>query len=268
MKFTVVPKFAVFAALLAFSYGCASRGYVRHQVKDSSDQLSAKIDSKTEANEKHIQTVASNVSELSDQLGETSRLTKENSNQIKDNTSQIKDTNTQLASAKDEIRSADAKAAGAISASDANKAAIGETGKRVDGLSNQFASRNNLGIASEDAVLFAFNSAKLQKEYEPVLDGIAQKLKQDPDAVIVLEGRTDSTGDADYNIRLGQQRLDAVMRYLVVHSDVAVQRIYQISLGKDKPVGDNKTKEGREQNRATVVRVLSPKAAGAAVATN
>jgi outer membrane protein OmpA-like peptidoglycan-associated protein len=227
MKFTVVPKFAVFAALLAFSYGCASRGYVRHQVKDSSDQLSAKVDSKTEATDKHIQTVASNVSELSDQVGETSRLTKENSTQIKDNAtqtaSQFKETNTQLASAKDDIRSADAKAAGAMTASDSNKAAIGETGKRIDGLSNQFSGRNNLGVASEDAVLFAFNSAKLQKEFEPVLDGVAQKLKQDPDAVIVLEGRTDSTGDADYNIRLGQQRLDAVMRYLVVHSDVAVQ---------------------------------------------
>jgi outer membrane protein OmpA-like peptidoglycan-associated protein len=39
-------------------------------------------------------------------------------------------------------------------------------------------------------------------------------------------------------------------------------------MGKDKPVADNKTKEGREQNRATIVRVLSPHAAGAAVATN
>jgi OOP family OmpA-OmpF porin len=95
-----------------------------------------------------------------------------------------------------------------------------------------------------------------------VLDTLAQKVKQDPNAVIVLEGRTDSTGDADYNIKLGQQRLDAVLRYLVVQSDIPIQRIYQMSLGKEKPVADNKTKEGREQNRATVVRILSPNATG------
>jgi len=262
MKLTVVPKFAVIAMLLAFSYGCASKGYVRTKVKDSSDQLSARIDT----TDQNVKQVDSNVKELSDQLGETSRLTKENSNQIKDASAQIKDTNTQLASAKNDIRAADDKAAGAMSASDANKTAIGETGKRLEGLSSQFASRNNYSVASEDAVLFTFNSAKLQKEYEAVLDGIADKIKQDPDAVVVLEGRTDSTGDADYNIRLGQQRLDSVLRYLVVHSDVSVQRIYQISLGKDKPVGDNKTKEGREQNRATIVRVMTPHG-GAAVAT-
>ena len=57
--------------------------------------------------------------------------------------------------------------------------------------------------------------------------------------------------------------LGAVLRYLVVQSDVPIQRIFQVSLGKEKPVADNKTKEGREQNRATVVRVLSPHANGA-----
>jgi OOP family OmpA-OmpF porin len=132
----------------------------------------------------------------------------------------------------------------------------------VDGLSNQFENRNNYSVAAEDSVHFAFNSAKLQPEFHAVLDTLAQKVKQDPNAVVVLEGRTDSTGDADYNIKLGQQRMDAVMRYLVIQSDVPIQRIYQVSLGKEKPVADNKTKEGREQNRATVVRILSPNATG------
>jgi OOP family OmpA-OmpF porin len=129
-------------------------------------------------------------------------------------------------------------------------------------LASQFENRNNYSVAAEDSVHFAFNSAKLQPEFHTVLDNLAQKVKQDPNAVIVLEGRTDSTGDADYNIKLGQQRLDAVLRYLVVQSDIPVQRIYQMSLGKEKPVADNKTKEGREQNRATVVRILSPNATG------
>lgn len=252
--------------LLAFASGCASKGFVRHQVKDSNDQLTAKIDTNLETTNNNIHKVESNVAELSDQVGENRRITTENTNQIKDANTKISDTSNQLQTAKADIRAVDDKAGGAMSAAEGAKAAIGETGKRVDGLSTQFENRNNYAVAAEDAVRFATNSATLKPEFNPVLDNIAQKLKQDPDAVIVLEGRTDSTGDPAYNIQLGQKRLDAVLRYLVVQSDVPVHRIFQVSLGKDKPVADNKTKEGREQNRATVIRVLSPHANGAVAA--
>jgi outer membrane protein OmpA-like peptidoglycan-associated protein len=245
--------------MIAFASGCASKGYVRNQVKDSNDQLNVKIDT-------NVKRVDTNIAELSDQVGETTRVTRENTNQIGVNATQIRDTSSQLQVAKAEIKTADDKAGGAMSAAETAKAAVGETGKRVDGLANQFANRNNYGVAAEDSVRFAFNSAKLQPEFHTVLDTLAAKVKQDPDAVIVLEGRTDSTGDADYNIKLGQQRMDAVLRYLVVQSDVPIQRVFQVSLGKEKPVADNKTKEGREQNRATVIRVLSPTATGAVAA--
>jgi len=245
--------------VLAFAGGCASKGYVRNTVQTSNDQLAAKVDT-------DVKRVESNVKELSDQVGENARVTKENTSQITTNATQIKDASTQIQTAKNDIRTVDTKAAGAMTAAEGARTAIGETGKRVDGLTNQFENRNNYAVAAEDSVLFAFNSAKLQPEFHSMLDKLAEKIKQDANSVIVLEGRTDSTGDADYNIKLGQQRLDAVLRYLVIQSDVPIQRIYQLSLGKEKPVADNKTKEGREQNRATVVRVLSPNAAGTVAA--
>jgi outer membrane protein OmpA-like peptidoglycan-associated protein len=241
--------------VLAFAGGCASKGYVRNQVQASSDQLASKHDT-------DVKRVETNVAELSDQVGENARVTKEHTGQIAANSTKINETSTDLQSAKGEIRTVDTKAGGAMTAAEKANSGVTETGKRVDGLASQFENRNNYAVAAEDSVHFAFNSAKLQPEFHAVLDTLAQKVKQDPNAVIVLEGRTDSTGDADYNIKLGQQRLDAVLRYLVVQSDIPVQRIYQMSLGKEKPVADNKTKEGREQNRATVVRVLSPNATG------
>jgi outer membrane protein OmpA-like peptidoglycan-associated protein len=241
--------------VLAFAGGCASKGYVRNQVQASSDQLASKHDT-------DVKRVETNVAELSDQVGENARVTKEHTGQIAANSTKINETSTDLQSAKGEIRTVDTKAGGAMTAAEKANSGVTETGKRVDGLASQFENRNNYAVAAEDSVHFAFNSAKLQPEFHAVLDSLAQKVKQDPNAVIVLEGRTDSTGDADYNIKLGQQRLDAVLRYLVVQSDIPVQRIYQMSLGKEKPVADNKTKEGREQNRATVVRVLSPNATG------
>ena len=249
--------------MLAFAGGCASKGYVRNQVKSSSDQLAAK-------EETDIKRVDTNIAELSDQVGQNARITKENTTLIASNTTKITEAdakinaaNTQIQAAQGEIRAVDTKAMTAV---EGTRTAIGETGKRVDGLASQFDNRNNYTVSMENAVLFAFNSAKLQPEFHTVLDGVAQKLKADPNAVIVLEGRTDSSGDADYNIKLGQQRLDAVLRYLVIQSDVPIQRIYQLSLGKEKPVADNKTKEGREQNRATVVKVLAPNAAGTVAA--
>ncbi|HLQ77713.1 MAG TPA: OmpA family protein [Terriglobia bacterium] len=255
MRLGLVYKLAMCGMLIAFASGCATKKFVRNEVKVSSDDLSAKVDTRAGK-------IESNVAELSDQVGETTRITKDNSNQIKDQQVKLTDTSNQLQSAKNDIRAVDDKAGGAMAAADNAKSAIGETGKRVDGLSNQFANRNNYSVAMEDSVLFAFNSAQLKPEFHSVLDKLAQTAKQDPDAVIVLEGRTDSTGDADYNVKLGQQRMDSVLRYLVVQSDVPIQKIFQVSLGKEKPVADNKTKEGREQNRATVVRVLSPHTSG------
>ena len=257
MRYSVTTKLTTAVIVLAFASGCASKGYVRNQVQASSDQLTQKHDT-------DVKRVETNVAELSDQVGENARVTKEHTGQIAANSTKINETATDLQSSKTEIRTeirtVDTKAGGAMTAAEKANSGVTETGKRVDGLASQFENRNNYTVAAEDSVHFAFNSAKLKPEFHTVLDTLAQKVKQDPNAVIVLEGRTDSTGDADYNIKLGQQRLDAVLRYLVVQSDIPIQRIYQMSLGKEKPVADNKTKEGREQNRATVVRILSPNA--------
>lgn len=259
----VASKVAAAAMVLAFAGGCASKGYVRNTVQTSNDQLAAKVDG-------DIKKVQSNVSELSDQVGANAAVTKEHTTQIASNATKITEAdtkinaaNSQIQAAQGEIRAVDTKAMTAV---EGTRTAIGETGKRVDGLASQFDNRNNYAVSAENAVLFATNSAKLKPEFHTVLDGVAQKLKQDPNAVIVLEGRTDNTGDADYNIKLGQQRLDAVLRYLVIQSDVPIQRIYQLSLGKEKPVADNKTREGREQNRATVVKILTPTASGTVAA--
>jgi len=95
-----------------------------------------------------------------------------------------------------------------------------------------------------------------------VLDDIAQQLKQNPDTILVMEGHTDSVGSSDYNIQLGQKRVDAVVRYLVVDQEVPMNRISNLSFGKDRPVAENKTKDGRKQNRSVVVRVMAPQLTG------
>jgi outer membrane protein OmpA-like peptidoglycan-associated protein len=77
---------------------------------------------------------------------------------------------------------------------------------------------------------------------------------------IVLEGRTDSSGNQDYNIKLGERRVETVKRFLAVEMGIPVYRIHQISFGAAKPIAANDSREGREKNRAVIVTILVPKA--------
>ena len=80
---------------------------------------------------------------------------------------------------------------------------------------------------------FKFNSATLDKQYTDALDEIANTLMQNPDAIVVLEGRTDSAGAKDYHLRLGERRIEAVRHYLVVEKGVPVYKIHEISFGSE-----------------------------------
>jgi OOP family OmpA-OmpF porin len=114
-------------------------------------------------------------------------------------------------------------------------------------------------VTDEKSVQFKFDSAKLDQQYMDALDQIATNLMQNPDAIVVLQGRTDSTGNKDYNVKLGERRIEAVRRYLAVEKGVPVYKIHEISFGSEKPVAENNTKDGREKNRAVTMTVMVPK---------
>ena len=129
----------------------------------------------------------------------------------------------------------------------------------MNNLDQKFQNRNAFNVSDEKAVQFKFNSATLDKQYMDALDEIANTLTQNANAIVVLEGRTDSVGDKDYNVKLGERRIEAVRRYLVVEKNVPVYKIHEISFGAEKPVAENKTKDGREKNRAVTMTVMVPK---------
>ena len=86
---------------------------------------------------------------------------------------------------------------------------------------------------------------------------LVDKLKADNKNVYVeVQGHTDATGPTDYNYRLGEERADAVRRYLN-QQGVALNRIGSVSYGKDLPTAPNNTRAGRAQNRRVVVIVMS-----------
>ncbi len=112
-------------------------------------------------------------------------------------------------------------------------------------------------VLSDDSMKFATGKADLSPEATARLDAFIDKLKTDNRNVYVeVQGHTDSTGPKDANYKLGEERADAVRRYLNQHG-VALNRIGVISYGADAPAQPNGTKAGRQANRRVVLIVLS-----------
>ena len=113
-------------------------------------------------------------------------------------------------------------------------------------------------VLNEEKGNFKFGKATMPEDVTPELDQLVQKLKANPNgAFIEIEGHTDNVGNPDINYKLGLERAEAVKRYLYENHQVPLHKINVISYGEDKPVGDNKTKDGRAQNRRVVIKVLA-----------
>lgn len=112
-------------------------------------------------------------------------------------------------------------------------------------------------VLSDDAVKFPVNRHELSQEAESRLKEFAEKLKgENKNVYLEIQGHTDSSGAAVYNYKLGEERAEAVRRYLSKQG-IALNRMSTISYGKDEPVDSNKTRDGRAKNRRVVVIVLA-----------
>nr|WP_257226112.1 OmpA family protein [Acinetobacter sp. UBA2581] len=102
---------------------------------------------------------------------------------------------------------------------------------------------------------FESGSAILAASGVQILDEMAVVLKRVRGKKVKILGHTDSSGDADKNIILSQQRADAVKTYLI-HKNIPAESLSTEGLGSNKPVADNTTVEGRKKNRRIEFEVL------------
>ncbi|MDX1803587.1 MAG: OmpA family protein [Alcanivorax sp.] len=98
-------------------------------------------------------------------------------------------------------------------------------------------------------VEFGTGKAEVRQTSYPDLEGLAKQMKEYPSANLVLKGYTDSTGAASFNKKLSKQRADAVKKVLVDEFGISADRISTQGHGEENPIADNKTSEGRAQNR-------------------
>ena len=114
-------------------------------------------------------------------------------------------------------------------------------------------------------VLFATGKAEVAAGGMRSIDKLAEWLKKNPTRNLLIEGHTDNTGSEDLNMRLSQQRAEAVRNGLLSRG-VGADRITTKGYGPKYPVVANDTASGRQQNRRVEVVVLNEGATAESVA--
>ena len=104
-------------------------------------------------------------------------------------------------------------------------------------------------------VKFEFDSDRLTKAAEQILDHVADTLAAYPDVTVEVQGHTDSLGTDAYNLGLSERRANAVKTYLTGRG-VSGARMRPQGYGEAAPIADNGTPQGQEENRRVEFRVV------------
>ena len=136
----------------------------------------------------------------------------------------------------------------------AEQAKAAALAKEVESLKAQHTDRGMVLTVGD--VLFAAGKADIGPGAQRSIDKLAEFLRAYPRRNVLIEGHTDNLGDADFNIKLSQQRADAV-RDMLITRGIAPERIRTKGYGPKFPVVDNDSAAGRQQNRRVEVIVLN-----------
>ncbi|AUX26816.1 porin [Sorangium cellulosum] len=105
-------------------------------------------------------------------------------------------------------------------------------------------------------VQFDTAKATIKPVSDPLLDEVAQVLKEHPEIVLIeIEGHTDDRGTDEYNRVLSQNRANSVMAALV-RRGIDATRLTAQGYGRSQPLADNKTEAGRQRNRRVQFNII------------
>jgi OmpA-OmpF porin, OOP family len=111
-------------------------------------------------------------------------------------------------------------------------------------------------IVIREKVQFESSKAEILSASFGLLDDVAKVFVENPQIELVqVEGHTDSVGKPDYNKRLSQQRAESVVKYLV-GKGVKSERLVAKGFGADRPIADNATDAGKEENRRVEFNIV------------
>jgi len=213
------------ALALTLTTGCSTKNYVRSQTGPLIQQTN-ELDSKTAEDHRNITDT--------DQRAQAG-----------------------IAKAQSAADAADQHAAVAGQSADAANQTAEQAVNHVDTLEGVVANLDNYKTLSDVSVTFGFDKSALTADDRAQLDQVASSLTSARGYILAITGGTDSVGDAQYNYQLSNRRANAVVLYLATKYNIAPHRFYLIGIGKEDPVADNHTREGRAQNRRVEIKLMS-----------
>lgn len=111
-------------------------------------------------------------------------------------------------------------------------------------------------VTFDSGILFATGKSTLSAASKDALLKFAASLKSNPETDVQICGHTDNTGSREINVRLSNERAEAVSKYLI-ESGVPGVRLKTEGKAYDQPVASNETAEGRAQNRRVEIFITA-----------
>jgi outer membrane protein OmpA-like peptidoglycan-associated protein len=216
------------ATLTTLITGCATKGYVRNNVAPVQQKLDQ-------------------VADQANKQGETLTQTRQD---VDKNT-------TAIAGVDEKATGADRRAGDAMNRAQAADQKATQNTQQIASLRNTITNLDNYKVVQTATVLFPFDRATLKAEDKQQLDQLVSQANGLKRYFIAIEGYTDPTGDAAYNLDLSKRRADAVVQYLAGEKDVDFNRIHTIGLGEQKLVDAATTRDARARNRRVEVKIYS-----------
>ncbi len=245
MKNILFPMIAA-ATLIVGTTGCATKRHVQAAIAPVEGRV-GEVEKKSKQNGADIDLLHAQTSKLDEKTADVER-------QAKAAGALAETANGAAGKAQGRADAAHVLATDGIAKTDKLAGTVSEVNGSIDKL---YASLDNYKKLTEEVVFFNPSASELSKDAKVQLDALVTKLGDKSKYVVEVRGFTDQTGPAAVNLQLSRQRADAVVRYLTVTHQVPLRRIQQVGAGAESPVADNKTRDGRKQNRRVEVKVFA-----------
>ncbi len=136
------------------------------------------------------------------------------------------------------------------SKSDAKSSISGKTSSSVQSLSPK--------SFVADRVFYKFDDASVQENHKADLKAqasyIKEKLAENANLEVIVEGNCDERGGVEYNMVLGQKRADSVKEYLISQG-ISAEKIKAVSFGKERVIVAGTNAVAYLQNRVAITKI-------------
>ena len=234
MAYIAQRKAALAVSLAGYAQAQRDKQIADQKYKDTQDALRKTAQSEAERNQAQLERVRRELAAQSSQVSEQAQA--------------LKKQEAELAARQKELETEKAARAEAEKKAAAALASLQEIARIKE-------EQRGMVITLDGSVLFATGKTQLLPIAEQKLAKVAEVLQnQDDSKMITVEGHTDSVGSDANNQTLSQGRADSVRAFLV-SKGVPAQRIRAVGRGESVPIADNKTVEGRANNRRVEIIV-------------